>query len=316
MKKSVAIIAGSGRSGTTWVLDSLARANRMRTVFEPLHPIGVPSAAPFAHRYVETDADAPELRAFMEEALSGRMHSLWANYRIRPDRFNPLTNSPIAVYLHMKKSVGLLGTYGFQRGFSGHAIKFIRANLMLSWLKRQFDISTILIVRHPCAVIASRFKLAGVDWSAEKAVGRYRDDKLIYEMVGQRFGFDLAKPMSAAAALTSVWCVENVLPLEWSAQGQFEVVAYENLLVNPHTEWKKVVGYLGLANAPGGELLEVPSQQAAIDMRQKTFTSAHVERWKSQLDHKVMDDVADVLDQFSVTLYSVDSAMPVHRGNE
>jgi len=33
------LIAGSGRSGTTWVLDALADANDLRPVFEPLHPM-------------------------------------------------------------------------------------------------------------------------------------------------------------------------------------------------------------------------------------------------------------------------------------
>jgi hypothetical protein len=47
----IRIIAGSGRSGTTWVLDALAEANALRPVFEPLHPLAIPQARPFAYRY-------------------------------------------------------------------------------------------------------------------------------------------------------------------------------------------------------------------------------------------------------------------------
>jgi hypothetical protein len=310
--KSTVIIAGAGRSGTTWVLDSLADANHMRTVFEPLHPVGVPAAAPIAYQYIEAAADAPESRTFMEQVFSGRMHSLWANYRIRPDRFNPLNNSPISVYLHAKKSAGLLKTLAFRRGLSGQAVKFIRANLMLPWLTRQFGLPTILVVRHPCAVIASRFKLSAADWSAEKAVSRYRDNRIIYEMIGDKFGFDLARPMSMGMALASVWCVENVLPLEWAEQEKYGVVAYEDLLVHPETEWRKVVGHLGLTGIPGSELLETPSQQSSIDMREKTFTPAHIERWKSQLGPDVLDDVGSILEQFSVKFYAIANAMPIH----
>jgi hypothetical protein len=208
MKTSV-IIAGSGRSGTTWVLDSLADVNRMRTVFEPLNPAGAPAAAPMAYQYIEAAADAPELMAFMERVFSGNMRCL-------------------------------------------------------------------------------------------------------YELIGDRFGFDLARPMSAAAAFASVWCVENVLPLEWAQQEKYGVVAYEDLLVHPATEWRKVVSYLGLTGIPGTELLGTPSQQSSMDMREKTFTPAHIERWKSQLGREVIDDVASVLEQFDVMLYSVDNAMPVH----
>jgi hypothetical protein len=248
----------------------------------------------------------------MELVFSGRMRSLWANYRIRPDRFNPLNNNLFSAYLHVKKSAGLLKTLAFRRGLSGQAVKFIRANLMLPWLTRQFGLPTILVVRHPCAVVASRLKLSAADWSAEKAVSRYRDNRVIYEMIGDKFGFDLARPMSMGAAFASVWCVENVLPLEWAEQEKYSVVAYENLLVHPQTEWKKVVSHLELSGVPGSELLETPSQQSSIDMREKIFTPAHIERWKSQLSPDVLDDVGSILEQFGVNFYAIDSAMPIH----
>jgi hypothetical protein len=143
-------------------------------------------------------------------------------------------------------------------------------------------------------------------------VSRYRDDQIISELIGDRFGFDLARPMSAAAALTSVWCVENVLPLEWAGQEQYGVVAYEDLLAHPQTEWKRVITHLGLKGIPGSELLELPSQQSSLDMREKMFSPAHIERWKSQLGSDVLDDVGNVLEAFGVTMYTTDSAMPAH----
>jgi len=305
------IIAGSGRSGTTWVLDALAEANRMRTVFEPLHPVGVPAARRYAYQYVHADANYPELRAFMDRVFSGNLHGLWANYRIRPDRFNPLRYSPIAVYLHIKKSAGLLRDYGSRKNLSGYAIKFIRANLMLPWLARQYGYPTLLVVRHPCAVIASRLKLSSADWGAEKALARYLENKSVSDLIGDRFGIDIARPMSAASALCCVWCIENVLPLEWSAHEKYEVVSYEDLMMHPGTEWKKVVNYLGLSEVPHPEQLGIPSQQSAQDMRRSKFTSEHIEKWRSQLGHDAIEEIGEMLEQFGSSLYSVDNAMPV-----
>lgn len=305
------IIAGSGRSGTTWVLDSLAEANCRRTIFEPLHPIGVPAASRFAHQYVKPDAHDSELRAFMDRVFSGEMRSLWANYRIRPDRFNPLRYGPIPIYLHIRKSVQLLRKYAFRRDLSGLIVKFIRANLMLPWLARQYGFPTILVVRHPCAVVASRLKLSTADWSAEKALGRYRDDKAVYELIGERFNVDLARPMSAASALSCVWCIENVLPVEWAAQENYRVVAYENLLMYPEIEWRRVVSFLGLEKIPNTELLGAPSQQSAPDMCDRKFTPQHIERWRTQLGSEEIAAVADMMERFGSDLYSVDSAMPV-----
>lgn len=304
------IITGSGRSGTTWVLDSLAQANRRRTIFEPLHPIGAPAAARFAYQYIRPDADVPELRAIMDRVFSGEMRSLWANYRIRPDRFNPLRNRPIAIYLHLKKSRQLLKRYASSNDQAGLIVKFIRANLMLPWLARQYGMPMILVIRHPCAVVASRLKLTPADWSAEKALGRYRDNKAVCELVGERFGVDLAEPMSPAGALACVWCIENVLPVEWAAHENYRVVAYENLLTHPETEWHRVTGYLGLEKIPGTALLASPSQQSALDMYGQTFTPRHVERWKTQLNSGDIDAVAGILERFGSKLYSVESAMP------
>ena len=66
------IIAGSGRSGTTWIQDVLAEANQLRTVFEPLHPQGVSRARGLAYRYIEADEESPDLQHYFDDLLAGR----------------------------------------------------------------------------------------------------------------------------------------------------------------------------------------------------------------------------------------------------
>ena len=83
------IIAGLGRSGTTWILDSLAEANGLATLFEPLHPNAVPHAKFFSNRYVRDDSYEPELSKFMDKVFSGDLRSVWAKYRVRPDSLLP-----------------------------------------------------------------------------------------------------------------------------------------------------------------------------------------------------------------------------------
>ena len=84
------IIAGSGRSGTTWVQDVLAIANDRDTVFEPLHPAGAKKARPFSYKYHDPSEKVDDLYRFINTALKGEMRTLWAVYRIRPDKFNPI----------------------------------------------------------------------------------------------------------------------------------------------------------------------------------------------------------------------------------
>ena len=80
------VIAGAGRSGTTWILDAIAEANQAKTIFEPLHPDGVSEAGRFCNRYVPEYSLNPALKGFMDNVFSGKLNSIWANYRMRPDR--------------------------------------------------------------------------------------------------------------------------------------------------------------------------------------------------------------------------------------
>ena len=80
------VVAGSGRSGTTWVLDTIASENQLRTIFEPLHPVVVKGGLSNACRYLPDDVEDMQLRNFMEDVFLGNYHSMWTDYRVRPDR--------------------------------------------------------------------------------------------------------------------------------------------------------------------------------------------------------------------------------------
>jgi hypothetical protein len=61
------VVAGYGRSGTTWVQDVLAISNELRPVFEPLHPLLLRRLQllvdRLSHRYSQADplAGGPEI---------------------------------------------------------------------------------------------------------------------------------------------------------------------------------------------------------------------------------------------------------------
>ena len=65
------VVAGFGRSGTTWIQDVLARTNSLRAVFEPLHPIAIPGAAQYAHTYLAKNDDDEALYRFLSQYFFG-----------------------------------------------------------------------------------------------------------------------------------------------------------------------------------------------------------------------------------------------------
>ena len=310
----VIFIAGSGRSGTTWIQDAIADANDMRTLFEPLHPIGVPRSGGLAYRYLEPDEPATDLKAFLDAAFVGDMRSLWADYRIRRDRFNPVRYRLPNVLHNVLKTVRHYRIYHTQkrRCRGGMIVKCIRANLMLRWLACNYDIPILYVVRHPAAVVASMLAIGTADWSAERAIGRYTLQPGVVELMRTQFGFDITREMTQVATLTCVWCIENLLPLRWAAADRLiQPVAYETLLAEPDRAWRSVGTALSLQHLPTEPALASPSQQSARDKRSRPFDRFNLGTWRQRLTPEQLEQIRQVLEAFRVDAYDVDQDMPV-----
>ena len=299
------IIAGSGRSGTTWVQDSIASANNLQTIFEPLHPVGVPAAQEFANKYYAVETKNTDLESFMNQVLSGAYRSLWMNYRIRPDRFNVFRVGVSQAVYNVRKLAQHYRKYQV-KGQDGLAVKFIRANLMLPWLVRQYDVRALFVVRHPCAVIASRLKLGGKDWVSSLELDRYRSDHGVSQLILDELGVDITEPVSPIAALACVWCIENLLPVRWAQDAGYTVTTYERLLSEPGREWKRVIAGLGLFGVPDSSIREKPSQQVSLEMRGRKFSESHLGKWRQSLTADQLNEIASILDHFSCSIYTVD----------
>jgi Sulfotransferase family len=128
-------LAGSGRSGTTWLSEIINHRRGYRYVFEPFNPRVV---GPFGHfrtkQYLRPDDQRKEFLEPARLALTGGLRDPWT------DRFN--------------------GRIVARR----RLIKDIRANLLLGWMRANFPgMPIILLLRHPCAVVVSRLALGWRD---------------------------------------------------------------------------------------------------------------------------------------------------------
>ncbi len=126
----VAFLAGSGRSGTTWIQEIINFKKDHRVVFEPFWADRVPICAAFArHPYLRPSNREPRFVPPARQIIRGRLRSDWT------DQFTDA------------------GVYRFR------LIKDIRANLFLFWLRHQYPrLPIILLLRHPVAVATSQLK--------------------------------------------------------------------------------------------------------------------------------------------------------------
>ena len=177
------IILGSGRSGTTWLQDVLAEANNLRPVFEPLK--AVTSRVPdYEYAYLQEDANPEDLTVFLDNVFSGDFRSIWSDYRIWPSKVAPSWShfSSIANLMRYRRDL-----VRFKDNYLKYhpmvkkealLVKFIRANLMIGWLRQRFDLDMILVLRHPGAVVESQLRLGGESWDPLTRLNYYKHDKV------------------------------------------------------------------------------------------------------------------------------------------
>lgn len=230
------LIAGAGRSGTTWVQDALADANDLRPVFEPLHPWVSDIGAKYAHRALSADEDHPDLRQFMIDVCAGQRDQLWTRYRrqrrlLFPPPGKLASRDRLAVlYRYWEKFLKELPELRAASKRSAPLVKDIRTNLMLGWLSRQCGCRTVLIIRHPGAVLESEMR---GHWNAVTVLDRFRNDRRLHELTAGRYRTLLARTLSPVEAMATRWVIENQWPLACASAHNVSVFHYEHLKSSP-----------------------------------------------------------------------------------
>ncbi len=327
MKNKPLVIVGSGRSGTTWVLDVLAETNNLRPVFEPLNPNGVKEAWKFCNRYVREDSDEPELKSFMGKIFNSELDCLWTKARIISTKMRP----SISQITSWKELYTLLALYkkffirnhSYARKKSFLPItKFIRANLMFDWLINNFDLRAIFLVRHPGAVVASQIAASkmkgGAVWDyngpdVQRIFCQYRDDEKLKKDYLHKYYQIFSEKLSPVAGLTMIWCIENILPIYNLQKKNRYVFFYEDIVMQPDREFRHMVKILGLHRNPDNSIIVKPSQQAPEKMMNQSFEENQLTRWMKSFNQEQLSEIDRILKFFNVTTYSAYEPMPMSR---
>jgi len=209
--RDAVFLAGSGRSGTTWVSEIINYRKEYRFVFEPFHPGKVRVCKNFRRKqYLRPDDRREEYLGPARKILTGGIRSTWT------DRFN--------------------GRFAARR----RLIKDIRANLLLGWMRENFPgMPMILLLRHPCAVVTSRLALGWRDnlWETMEQRELVEDFLLPVES-------DIRAARDAFERHVFSWCIENYVPLKQFGPGEIQLSFYENFLAHPEDEIPRLFDFL------------------------------------------------------------------------
>jgi len=276
---SLLFVAGTGRSGTTWLADLLDADRSHRVIFEPFTPKYGALGERRIPRYVRPSTRDHELTEVVGPILLGKFKSTQWTAR------------------------------GNDRLVSRRRImKGVQSNLRLGWMRESFPrFPIVLIIRHPCAVAASRQRLKDV-----RSVERILEDPLLVED-------HLAPYMQSLRGLESPfdneiarWCIETRVPLNQMAAGlDIEVVLYERLVSEPLRVMETL--YERLGRTPPAELeehLHVPSLTAYRPDEPLPSTEKAVDEWRDRLSAEQISRALELISAFELDWLYGDSPQP------
>jgi hypothetical protein len=276
------LIAGTGRSGGTWLSEIINQRNEYRFIFEPFHPKRTPWMKAFGERrYMRPEEKGSEFLELTQSIVEGRIRHPWT------ERFN--------------------------RRFVAHQrlIKEDYANLMMKWLHVNFPgMPLILLLRHPCAVAASF-----VAHNYRGAVMPLLEQEKLVEDFLHPYVDAIRRARDTFERTVFLWCVETLVPLRQCRPGELHVVFFENLVQNPVDELGRLFSYLG-KNMDGLDIekLKIPSLTARRAVSAVWTGADRVDSWKSKVSDEQRRRALEILTLFGLDCIYTDESMPRMEG--
>jgi hypothetical protein len=202
-----ALMLGSGRSGTTWLGEILARQSGSRLLFEPYHPQYTPLDQPLPLLLDPADRD-PAAHAAAERVLAGRVRN---------------------------RQVDQVLTARLPRG---RVVKDVHASNLLPWFRANFPaVPVVYVVRHPIAASISRIRAGyfyGLAEYVEAPEGRALAERSPIAAWLPSFDEYSAHPQKLVRQVAE-WCLENAYPLSF-LDGDESLTFYEWAVLHPEAE--------------------------------------------------------------------------------
>jgi hypothetical protein len=276
------IVAGTGRSGTTWLSKIIGSQIPSRFMNEPFHSQYVYEFSKFNYfQYLRPDSRDDDLYVYCLRVFNGSIRNKWIDRQVST----------------------LFPKY--------RVIKEIRANLFLKWLHNNFpSIPILFLIRHPCAVVLSRMQLKwATDGDIEPLLSQ---DKLVEDYLSDKLDLIMnAKTLEEKHAI--IWCISNLVPLKQFNPGELNIVFYENLCLRPEVEIPRIFQIIGHKyNNTIFSSLKKPSgtvTNSSAVMRGLDRTS----QWKTKLSPTQIKKILSIVESFELDFLYGDSYTPISK---
>lgn len=269
------IVASSPRGGSTWLAEIVASLPGRFMLWEPLHPHNNPQCLHYGfgwQNYIQSGTEAPRQDAYLRRLFSGQ-------------ELTTGTTSSLAFSVR-----------GLCR-FQSLVVKFVNANLLLPWIAERYPLKTLVMFRHPCAVVDSQLRHGS--WSH-----LCKQNITIPEGLFDRYPW-------MSSAFDRLGSIEEVLAFEWALQtivpwlerqSHWCLVTYE-AMKKDDAECRRIFDYLG-EEPPGtlDQLLRKPSR--TVSQAYRSDTHDQLQGWRARLSTRQIDAILKVTHGLGVEFYT------------
>ncbi len=274
------LVAGTARSGTTWLADIISSQIPCRIMFEPFHSRKVKEFGRFPYfQYMRPEDEDHDLYCYCKKVLSGDIRHPWIDREVE----------------HI-----------FPRY---RVIKEIRANLFLKWFADHFNcVPVLFMLRHPCAVVLSRMEAS---WSAEMDIESFLSQpKLIDDFLKDKLEI-IRDAGSLEQRHAIVWCVTNLVPLRQFRSGALSVVFYENLCLRPDVQIPML--FRSINHEYQNDVFEYAKRPSITALSSSSIMTGEdqVGRWKKKLSTQQIDRILAIARAFGLGHVYGESLAPV-----
>lgn len=271
-------LAGTEKSGTTWVSDIINYNNDYRYIFEPFWANKVDICQSFKpQQYLRPDNKQDEYLKPAKAILSGKIRNKWT------DKYH-------------KKFIA-----------NKRLIKDIRANLFLKWIHLNFPaMPIILLLRHPCAVARSHLRRTHLQLTLESYLSQ---EKLMQDFLNP-FKAEMEAAQTKFEIIIFRWCIQNYVPLKQFKRNDIHIVFYEHFCENPKAEIDDLFSFLG--KSYDEKVYKQLKKPSAVSREDSAIISGSdlVNSWRDHISADQIQRTIEILSLFGLDKIYSAASMP------
>lgn len=273
------------RGGSTWLAEILGSLPEYEMIWEPFHVGWSPQAKRHGFRtfnYIPGRQFSDRQREYVSALLRG--HLVTAG--------------------HLGPTAGVDDILSVAQA-SNFVLKCTDAMMMIHLLYREQPMPTVLMIRHPCAVVASQLAHGAWEQVHPENQNVQRDVARILENRPE-WKSTWAACSTQEEVLAFIWACQVAIPLRQPEVCQWHVMTYERLVRNSRGEIERLFSYLD--REPSSSVYDHIEKPSATTRGDSNVVKGGdpLRTWRRRLDSEQVDQILSVVHEIGVSFYSND----------